>query len=114
MIVNDGNKKSSKHKYTLILMNKKQNKILEKIKQLIFGIHIPIYYGDWQMLKLKLGWMKIFYIKKKKKNSKACVGMRLVFYKPNTLVLQIAAFELDIDDVHNGPTAGSSFVLKSD
>ena len=67
LIVNDGNKKSSKHKYTLILMNKKQNKILEKIKQLIFGIHIPIYYGDWQMLKLKLGWMKIFYIKKKKK-----------------------------------------------
>ena len=57
--------------------------------------------------------MKIFDIKKKKK-SKACVGMRLVLYKPNTLVLQIAAFELEIDDVHNGPTAGSSFVLKSD
>ena len=56
--------------------------------------------------------MKIFDIKKKRK-SKACVGMKLVFYKPNTQVLQIAAFELDIDDVPNGPTAGSSFVLES-
>ena len=51
-----------------------------------------------------------FYIKKKKKEkekSKACVGMKLVFYKPNTQVLQILAFELDIDDVHSGPIAGS-------
>ena len=51
-----------------------------------------------------------FYIKKKKKEkekSEACVGMKLVFYKPNTQVLQILAFELDIDDVHSGPIAGS-------
>ena len=54
-----------------------------------------------------LGWVKKFYIKKKKKKSKACVGMKLVFYKPNTQVLQILAFELDIDDVRSGSIAGS-------
>ena len=54
----------------------------------------------------ELGWVKNFDIKKKRKN-KACVGMKLVFNKPNTQVLQIEAFELDIDDVHSGPIAGS-------
>ena len=71
-------------------------------------IHTPIYFGDWQMLKPdELEWVKNFDIKKKRKKSKACVGMKLVFYKPNNLVLQIEAFELDIDDVHSGPIAGS-------
>lgn len=51
--------------------------------------------------------MKTFDIKNKK--SKACVGMT-IFYKPNTQGFQIVAFELVIDDVHNGPIAGSSFV----
>ena len=55
----------------------------------------------------ELEWAKNFDIKKKRKKSKACVGMKLVFYKPNNLVLQIEAFELDIDDVHSGPIAGS-------
>ena len=53
-----------------------------------------------------LGWVKNFTLKKEKE-SKACIGMKLVFYKPNTQVLQILAFELDIDDVHSGPIAGS-------
>ena len=54
----------------------------------------------------ELEWVKNFDIKKKKKKSKACVGMKLVFYT-NTQVLQIEAFELDIDDVHSGPIDGS-------
>ena len=53
-------------------------------------------WDEWKFLTLK-----------KKKKSKACVGMKLVFYIPNTQVLQIVAFELDIDDVHIGPIAGS-------
>ena len=53
----------------------------------------------------ELGWVKIFDIKKKE--GKACVGMKRVFYKPNIQVSHIVAFELDIEDVHSGPIAGS-------
>ena len=52
----------------------------------------------------ELGWVKNFDIKKK---SKACVGMKRVFYKPNIQVSHIVAFELDIEDVHSEPIAGS-------
>ena len=55
----------------------------------------------------ELGWVKNFDIKFFFFLSKAFVGMKLVFYKPITQVLQIVAFELDINDVHSGPIAGS-------